>query len=65
MKLYNVLYVFYVPLILAEWLLDTISKMFQVLHDSIKTLTLVVESYINESTGKATGTEITDTNKGQ
>lgn len=53
----KLLYVFYVPLLIAEWFVDLICKIVNIAHDSLKTLTLALESYIHESTPKEAGTK--------
>lgn len=49
------LYLIYIPLILIEWTIDMIGKMWKILHESIETLTLMTENIINESHPKAPG----------
>jgi hypothetical protein len=44
----KVLYIVYVPLLLIEWVVDLIGKMWDVFHKSIITITLAIETYINE-----------------
>lgn len=46
----KLLYVFYIPLLLTEWAVDLIAKIWNAIHNSVKELTLVVESTINEPT---------------
>lgn len=44
------LYIFYIPLLLVEWFIDMVGQMWAVLHESIKTITLVIQNEINEPT---------------
>lgn len=57
------LYPVYVILLIIEWFLDMWVKIWQVLHNSVKELTLALENYINEPTGKAIDAS-TNTGKG-
>lgn len=56
------LYLLYIPMLIIEWFLDMLVKIWQVLHNSVKELTLALENYINEPTGKA---DNATTNTGQ
>lgn len=42
------LYIFYIPLLLIEWFVDLIGRMWSAFHESIKEITLSLEKYINE-----------------
>lgn len=42
------LYIVYVPLLILEWFIDLIGAIWKVFHNSIETLTLATEKYINE-----------------
>lgn len=42
------LYIFYVPLLITEWLVDMITKIWQVIHTSVKEITLFIEKLIHE-----------------
>ncbi|MBL7738504.1 MAG: hypothetical protein JNK14_04745 [Chitinophagaceae bacterium] len=59
----KLLYILYIPLLIIEWFLDMWVKIWQVLHNSVKELTLALENYINEPTGKAVNAP-TNTGKG-
>lgn len=48
MQLSKLLYIFYIPLLLIEWLVDLIHNIWKAFHDSIKELTLVIEKKIDE-----------------
>lgn len=44
----KLLYVFYIPLLIIEWAVDLVAKIWKAFHDSLKEMTLVIESKINE-----------------
>lgn len=48
----KLLYIFYLPLLLIEWIIDLFHKIFTAVHESIKDITLALEKYINEPTRK-------------
>lgn len=60
MQLFKLLYIFYIPLLLIEWLVDLIAKIWNAFHESIKEMTLVIETKINEPNRK----KPSSTNKG-
>lgn len=45
--LYKVLYIIYIPLLLTEWAVDLVSKIWSSFHESIKDMTLALENKIN------------------
>lgn len=45
-------YIFYLPLLLVEWAVDLFHKIWTAFHESVKDITLALENYINEPTGK-------------
>jgi hypothetical protein len=55
------LYIIYIPLLLIEWTVDLIGKIWNVLHNSVKTLALATENIINEP-DRATPTNETGAN---
>ena len=46
----KLLYIFYIPLLLIEWLVDLVAQIWAVIHKAIETLTLAIEKSINEPT---------------
>lgn len=44
----KLLYAVYIPLLVAEWFLDMFTKIWQIIHNSVKDITLALEIYINE-----------------
>lgn len=62
------LYIFYIPLLLLEWFADMLVNLAKVVHNSIETLTLVLQNKINEPFSEEPDTEkadITATANGQ
>lgn len=57
----KLLYIIYVPLLLLEWVIDLIGKIWLILHNSVKDLTLATENIINEPDSAETPNE-TSTN---
>lgn len=53
----KLLYIIYIPLLLTEWIADMLLSIVKVVHNSIETLTLVLQREINEPISKAPGTE--------
>lgn len=53
----KLLYFPLVILLLIEWAADIALQMVKVLHNSIEVLTLSLQTYINEPSGKATSAE--------
>jgi hypothetical protein len=58
----KLLYILYVPLLLIEWMLDAIVKIFEIIRNSFETLTLAVKSNIDESTSAESTRTETSTN---
>lgn len=48
MQLSKLLYIFYIPLLIIEWVADLLKNIWTVIHKSIEELTLAIESKINE-----------------
>lgn len=46
----KILYIFYIPLLLVEWLVDLTAQLWAVFHKSVEILTLALEKYMNEPT---------------
>lgn len=44
----KILYIFYIPFLILEWHVDMISKIWTSFHDSVKEMTLFLESKIND-----------------
>lgn len=57
----KLLYIVYIPLLIIEWTADMIGKIWEVFHNSIKTLALATENIINEP-DRPTPTNETGTN---
>lgn len=47
----------YVLLLFIEWLADMVTQIIQIVHNSIKDITLALETYINESNSPPTETD--------
>ena len=47
----KLLYIFYIPLLLIEWIVDLIHQIWGVIHKSIETLTLSLHEYIVKKPG--------------
>lgn len=51
------LYIIFIPLVIIEWIVDMIYKLFGVMRQSLETLALSLEKYIlNEPTGNPPST---------
>lgn len=48
----RLLHIIHTPLILAEWLVDTLRLMLATFHESFKTLILALEKFMNEPTSE-------------
>lgn len=44
----KLLYIFYIPLLIIEWVADLVKKLWMVIHAAIEEMTLAIESKINE-----------------
>ena len=53
----KLLYIIYIPLLLIEWAADMLAQLVKVVHNSIETLTLVLQNKINEPFSEEPATE--------
>lgn len=61
MQLSKLLYILYIPLLILEWAVDLVEKIWKSFHESVRDMTLVIENKINEQPAKS---KPSSTNKG-
>jgi hypothetical protein len=42
------LYIFYIPILIIEWVIDAVSRLITAFHDCLKELAISIKTYINE-----------------